>query len=101
MDAEITARFGDLCDQLHAGELDSWRGGTLSSLAALIVGDQLTRNAHRDSAKMYMNDEKCLRWAKEMVADGSCGQLKPVQRCAALPAARCRAGSMPVTAAGG
>ena len=47
VDGVIIEQFGADCEALLAGELEDWRARPLSTLAAIIVGDQFSRNAYR------------------------------------------------------
>lgn len=68
VDAEITQRFGGLCEGLLRRELDGWQAeGATTALAAILVGDQMFRNAFRGTAKMYAADPKVLPWTKALV----------------------------------
>ena len=99
VDREVTRRFGADCEALLQGDLDGWREAPLSALAAVIIGDQLARNAYRgvrapawrrpcpcmarglpaleapppaclQTPKMYAADEKVLGMAKSILVRG-------------------------------
>jgi uncharacterized protein (DUF924 family) len=67
VDAEIVRRFTPDCEALLRGEYDSWAARPLEALAAIIIGDQLSRNAFRGTPRMYAADPKVLAWAKQLV----------------------------------
>ena len=82
-DAEITRRFGPLIEQALAGELDDWVTRPIEPLPALalvIVLDQFTRNAFRDTARAFAGDARALQTARAMVASGADRALSSVQR---------------------
>jgi uncharacterized protein (DUF924 family) len=79
-DAAIRERFGALIDAALRGELQGWAGQPLAALARVIVLDQFTRNAFRDTASMFAGDARALAAAREMVAAGTDRGLAGVQR---------------------
>ncbi|KAL6763018.1 DUF924-domain-containing protein [Haematococcus lacustris] len=80
VDEEIVKKFGaDLVD-MEAGKLDAWAQEPTTLLAGVVLMDQLSRNIHRNSAKMYALDHKALAWAKQAVAAGSCKALPFTQQ---------------------
>jgi uncharacterized protein (DUF924 family) len=82
-DAEIQRRFGPLIEQALAGELDDWISKPITPLPALalvIVLDQFTRNAFRDTARAFAGDARALQIARAMVASGADRALGGVQR---------------------
>lgn len=80
VDEYIRSTFlGDLND-LKAGRLDSWRGELLPCVAGIVLGDQLSRNACRDTAEMYAADPIALAWCKGLIADGSLNRLPLLMR---------------------
>jgi uncharacterized protein (DUF924 family) len=83
LDAEIVAAFGADCEALLRGEYDAWAAPDAEpaeALAAILVGDQLARNAFRDTPKMFAADEKTLAWALALADSGRDKALTPVQR---------------------
>ena len=83
LDAEIVAAFGDDCEALLRGEYDGWAAPgapPVETLAAILVGDQLARNAFRGTPKMFAADEKALGWALALADSGRDKALTPVQR---------------------
>jgi uncharacterized protein (DUF924 family) len=82
-DASILERFGTLIDKALIGEIDTWVAPPLTALPALaqvVVLDQFTRNAFRNSARMYAGDAMALQSARTLVASGLDRQLSGVQR---------------------
>jgi uncharacterized protein (DUF924 family) len=79
-DATIAQRFGALIGQALGGGLDHWADEPASALARVIVLDQFTRNAFRDTARAFAGDASALAAARRMVRDGADRRLLPVQR---------------------
>jgi uncharacterized protein (DUF924 family) len=79
-DAAIRQRFGALIDAALRGELRGWAAQPLSALAQVVVLDQFTRNAFRDTAAMFGGDARALAAARAMVAAGTDRGLAGVQR---------------------
>jgi uncharacterized protein (DUF924 family) len=66
-DAGIRSRFGALIERALRGELEGWGAGARSALAQVIVLDQLTRNAFRDTPRAFAGDPRALAAASGMV----------------------------------
>ena len=64
---EVIEKFGEDCEAFSEGKYDSWQQQPYNCLAGILIGDQLTRNVYRDSAKMYVSDDRVLAWAKALV----------------------------------
>ncbi len=79
-DARIRARFAGLLRQAAAGELYGWRATAAGRLAEIIVLDQFSRNAYRDTPRAFAQDAMALVLAQEAVAGGALEALAPVQR---------------------
>jgi len=82
-DAEIARRFGPLVERALAGSIDDWLARPLQPLPALayvVVLDQFTRNAGRDSARAFAGDVQALQAARALVASGADRALNGVQR---------------------
>ncbi len=79
-DAAIARRFGALIDQALAGGLAGWAAQPLTALAQVIVLDQFTRNAFRDTPRAFAGDARALAAARAMVAAGQDRSLPGVQR---------------------
>lgn len=78
-DDRIRERFSDLPARAQAGELDGWRGAARSSLALVLVLDQLPRNLHRDSARSFAYDPLAHEACVSAIAHGFDAQLEPLQ----------------------
>lgn len=74
-DALIRARFGALIEAALRGELDGWAvvdaDPPRSALALIVLLDQFTRNAFRDTARTFDGDGKALALAQALVDRGS------------------------------
>lgn len=80
-DALIRSRFGDTLEQAVAGGLREWdQQGPAGTLARIIVLDQFTRNAWRDTPAAFSGDALALAAAQSLVASGAADSLLPVQR---------------------
>ncbi|HQN14500.1 MAG TPA: DUF924 family protein [Quisquiliibacterium sp.] len=69
-DAEIRSRFGTLIADACAGRLDGWSDAPETALACVIVLDQFTRNAGRDTPQAFAGDARALALARHIVASG-------------------------------
>lgn len=79
-DAQIRQRFEPLIEAALAGEVSGWAADPPSALAQVIVLDQFTRNAFRDTARAFAGDARALAAAQAMVASAQDRQLTGVQR---------------------
>ena len=82
-DAEIRERFGAMIDSALIGGLEDWLTQPiepLPALARIIVLDQFTRNAFRDTARAFAGDALALHTARALVASGADRALSGVQR---------------------
>lgn len=80
-DDAIRTRFGDLIAQAVAGGLREWdEEGPQGMLARIIVLDQFTRNARRDTPGAFEGDALALAAARKLVESGAYRELPPVQR---------------------
>ena len=79
-DAAIAQRFGTLIDEALAGQLATWSAQPLSALAQVIVLDQFTRNAFRDTPRAFAGDALALAAAQAMVDTQQDRSLTSVQR---------------------
>ena len=55
-DATIRARFGDALEAALGGVLNHWRADPRSALALVLLLDQFTRNAFRDTPRAFAGD---------------------------------------------
>ncbi len=79
-DAEIRQRFGPLIEQALGGLLREWDAQAESALARVVLLDQFTRNAFRDTARAFAGDALALAASRSMVASGQDRALLSVQR---------------------
>jgi len=80
-DAQIRARFGAAIDQAIAGGLREWDAqGPQGVLARILVLDQFTRNAYRNTPASFAGDTLALAAAQELVDSGADGRLAPMER---------------------
>lgn len=70
IDDAIAVQFGDLWQALHDDGLEHWIGGTVGTLAYLIVADQFGRNIHRGTALAFATDGKARAAARLAVEQG-------------------------------
>lgn len=70
-DAEISRRYGATIEQALRGELDAWAAEARSALARIVLLDQLTRNAFRDTPRAFAGDALALAAASRMVGERS------------------------------
>jgi uncharacterized protein (DUF924 family) len=78
-DTQVRERFGALIDAALRGELDAWHGAPDTALARLLLLDQFTRNAFRDTPRAFAGDALALAGAREMVRRGFDQVLAPLQ----------------------
>jgi uncharacterized protein (DUF924 family) len=80
-DEQIRQRFGAVIDQALAGGLREWDAeGPQGVLARILVLDQFTRNAFRNTPKSFAGDALALAAARELVDSGAHKALAPWQR---------------------
>jgi uncharacterized protein (DUF924 family) len=79
-DLQVRERFGATIEAALAGRLKTWATEPLPALAQVIVLDQFTRNAFRDTARAFAGDERALAAARAMVDSGEDRGLSGVQR---------------------
>ena len=70
LDAEITAKFGNLLEKAAAGALDSWAKSPDGALALIVLCDQFSRNIHRRTARAFATDAKALSTARLALSRG-------------------------------
>ena len=78
-DAQVRERFGALIAQAVAGGLREWdiEHGAEGTLARILVLDQFTRNAHRDTPASFAGDTLALAAAQQLVDSGADRTLDP------------------------
>lgn len=79
-DQLIRDRFLTCLQQAAQGELFGWRQDAKGRLAEIIVLDQFSRNAYRNTAAAFAQDPMALVLAQEAVAAGALQQLSAVER---------------------
>ena len=80
-DAAIGARFGAAIAEALAGGLREWDGeGAQGTLARIVLLDQFTRNALRDTSAAFAGDALALAAAVELEARGAARTLPALQR---------------------
>jgi len=78
-DAAIRSRFGSAIEIALAGGFAAWVAPRVA-LARILLLDQFTRNAFRDTARAFSGDRLALTLAREAVARGDDADLIPVER---------------------
>lgn len=78
-DAEIVQRFGALVEQALAGGLSDWTRQPRAALARIVLLDQFTRNAFRDTARAFAGDAQALAASRDLIARGFDRQLSARQ----------------------
>ena len=79
-DAGIRERFGATLESALQGGLQEWRAQPAGALARIVVLDQFTRNAFRDTPRAFAGDALALAAAQALVAAGADRLLAPLQR---------------------
>lgn len=80
-DAQVRERFGVAIAQAVAGGLREWDGeGAQGVLARILLLDQFTRNARRDTPGAFEGDPLALAAARGLVESGAYRELAPIQR---------------------
>ena len=81
-DTQIRERFGSLIAQAVAGGLREWdlERGPQGTLARILVLDQFTRNAYRETPESFAGDTLALAAAQSLVESGGDRALAPFQR---------------------
>ncbi|MEO5672344.1 MAG: DUF924 family protein [Ramlibacter sp.] len=67
-DDECRARFAVAHDAAMRGEFDHWASDATSTLALLILLDQIPRNVFRGTARMFESDAQARAFARHAVA---------------------------------
>jgi uncharacterized protein (DUF924 family) len=79
-DAEVTARFDGWRDALRSQTVEHFLINPDTALAAILLFDQIPRNAHRGSAEAFATDHIALALAKSAAAAGLDSGLDNDQR---------------------
>ncbi|TXH90253.1 MAG: DUF924 domain-containing protein [Rhodoferax sp.] len=80
LDEAICTRFGATLEAAAKCELFAWRATPEGRLAEIIVLDQFSRNAYRDTPRAFAQDALALVLAQELVASGLDQRLPTAQR---------------------
>ncbi len=80
LDETIRTRFGTTLEAAARCELLTWRATPEGRLAEIVVLDQLSRNAYRDTPRAFAQDALALALAQELVASGQDRTLPTAQR---------------------
>ena len=70
-DREIARRFAPLIERALTGRLRAWDAQPQSALARIVLLDQFTRNAFRDTPRAFAGDALALAAAQALVARGA------------------------------
>jgi uncharacterized protein (DUF924 family) len=79
-DAAIRERFGDALARGLAGAYGEWCGEPHGALARVVLLDQFTRNAFRDTPRAFAGDARALATADEAIARGFDAALDRYER---------------------
>jgi uncharacterized protein (DUF924 family) len=79
-DATVRERFGATIEAALAGGYREWTATPRGSLARVLVLDQLTRNAFRDTPRAFAGDPQAFADAQAAVAAGFDRALLPTER---------------------
>ena len=79
-DAEIRARYGDAIEAALGGAFEAWTGTPQGALARILLLDQFTRNAFRDTPRAFAGDALALEAAGAAVDAGFDRSLDPFER---------------------
>jgi uncharacterized protein (DUF924 family) len=79
-DADVRERFGALIARALAGGLGEWCDTPRGALARVLLLDQFTRNAFRDTPDAFAGDARALATARDALARGYDAALTPVER---------------------
>jgi len=79
-DAAIRSTFGGLIEDALACGLAHWTGSRAGAVARIVVLDQFTRNAFRNTARAFAGDAQALAAARSLVASGDDRSLPGAHR---------------------
>ena len=79
-DAEVASRFGSVIEAAVAGGLRQWDEDLRGRLARIIVLDQFTRNAFRDTPRAFAGDPLAQEATLAAIESGQDRLLNPVER---------------------
>jgi uncharacterized protein (DUF924 family) len=79
-DAAIRERFGDALARGLAGAFGEWCGEPRGALARVVLLDQFTRNAFRDTPRAFAGDARALATADDAIRRGFDASLDRYER---------------------
>lgn len=79
-DQAVRQRFEPSLQAAASGELDVWLHEPLGRLALILLADQFTRMAWRDTPKAFGLDTLASRWSQQGVDLGQHVQLRPIEQ---------------------
>ncbi|MEO5766362.1 MAG: DUF924 family protein [Casimicrobiaceae bacterium] len=79
-DATIRARFAAAIAAARAGANGDWCTTPHGALARILLLDQFTRNAYRNTAEAFSGDARALATAEDALARGFDLALQPIER---------------------
>jgi len=80
VDRHIRETFAPHIPAAIAGEFDHWQESPQSAVALIILMDQFSRNAFRDSPQMYAADPKALSVSLALIKTRADKSLHPIER---------------------
>lgn len=80
VDRHIRETFAPHIPLAIAGEFDAWQKSPKSAVALIILMDQFSRNAFRDSPQMYAADPKALSVSLALIETRADRALHPIER---------------------
>jgi len=80
LDEVIRSRFGPAIARAATGDLDVWKASARERLALVILLDQFSRNAMRDTPRAFAQDPRALALAMEAIEAGEDASLLPIER---------------------
>jgi uncharacterized protein (DUF924 family) len=79
-DDHLRKTFGEDVEAAIRGELDDWAGTTRGALALVILLDQIARNIHRGTRRMYAGDQKAVAACLKVIERGDDASLSDDER---------------------
>lgn len=79
-DDAIRSRFGTAIEAALSGTLDEWSAAPEGTLALIVLLDQFTRNAFRDTPRAFAGDAAALGHARRLVGAAADRRLTTLRR---------------------
>ncbi len=79
-DQAVRQRFEASLQAASSGALDAWLRAPLGRLALILLADQFTRMAYRDTPQAFALDALARRWSQQGIDLGQQAQLRPVEQ---------------------